>query len=105
MPDDKDDVPARPQSTERCLHRALQKFTDRHRRPRKLAKNPVVFGQEPGRDLFESREQRLFLLTAISVPRTPRTRPGLGHFAPAHWRQHWMRRGTARARAARPSAP
>ena len=49
----------------RRLHRTLQEFTDRHRRPRKFAKNPVVFGQEPGRDLFQSREQRPFVLTAI----------------------------------------
>src|SRR5262249_3837140 len=40
-------------------------FTDRHWRSRKFAKNPVVFGQEPGRDLSQSREQWPFLLAAI----------------------------------------
>src|SRR5215813_10023859 len=48
-----------------ALHRTLQEFTNRHWRPRKFAKNPVVFGQEPGRDLSQSREQRPFLLAAI----------------------------------------
>src|SRR5262249_23898400 len=56
---------ARSQSARRRLHRTLQEFPDRHRRPRKLAKNPVVFGQEPRRDLFEPREQRPFRLAAI----------------------------------------
>src|SRR2546430_9173779 len=60
-----DDSPAGSVSTGRRLHRTLQEFTHRHWRPRKLAENPVVFGQEPGRDLFESREQWPILLAAI----------------------------------------
>src|SRR5262249_58539974 len=48
-----------------ALHRTLPEFTDRHWRPRKFAKNPVVFRQEPGRDLSQPREQRPFLLAAI----------------------------------------
>src|SRR5262245_42777045 len=57
--------PAGPTLAGRRLHRTLQEFTDRHWRPRKLAKNPIVFGQEPRRDLFESREQWPILLAAI----------------------------------------
>src|SRR5215472_18596044 len=51
--------------TGRRLHRTLQEFTDPHGRPRKFAKNPVVFGQEPGRDLSQSRDQWPILLAAI----------------------------------------
>src|SRR5215510_1233462 len=67
-PKDKDDFPARSKIEwpGRRLHRTLQEFTDRHRRPRKFAKNPVVFGQEPGRGLLQSREQRPFVLTAMA---------------------------------------
>src|SRR5215467_9275737 len=64
-PNEKDDLAPGPNPPGAALHRTLQEFTDRHWRPRKFAKNPVVFGQEPGRDLSQSREQRPFLLAAI----------------------------------------
>src|SRR4029450_642843 len=64
-PKEKDDLAPGPNQPGAALHRTLQEFTDRHWRPRKFAKNPVVFGQEPGRDLSQSREQRPFLLAAI----------------------------------------
>ena len=37
-------------------HRAAEKLADRHRRTRHDAENPVVVGQEPGRDLLETRK-------------------------------------------------
>src|SRR5262252_1248411 len=64
-PNEKDDLAPGPDQPGATLHRTLQEFTDRHWRPRKFAKNPVVFGQEPGRDLSQSREQWPILLAAI----------------------------------------